>query len=72
MEAKTKATELVKNFEKLFIDANSDSWTEPSKQCALICVDEIIEHAENSYHNEDIIKGAKSYWDEVKSEIEKL
>jgi hypothetical protein len=43
-----------------------------SKQCALIAVDEIIQHIETSYHNEDIIKGSKLYWQEVKQEIEKL
>jgi hypothetical protein len=43
-----------------------------AKQCALIAVDEIIQHAENSYYNEDIINGAKLYWQEVKQEIEML
>jgi methionyl-tRNA formyltransferase len=42
------------------------------KECALIAVDEIMQHAENSYYNKDIINGAKLYWKEVKKEIEKL
>jgi hypothetical protein len=43
-----------------------------AKQCALIAVDEIIELIEKSYYDENIIKGAKLYWNEVKQEIEKL
>ena len=41
-----------------------------SKQCALIVVDEIIQHVESSYHNKDISNGAKLYWEQVKYEIE--
>ncbi len=43
-----------------------------SKQCALIVVDEIIQHVELSYHNKDISNGAKLYWEQVKYEIELL
>ena len=45
---------------------------EGARQCALIAVDQLMQHAENSYYNNDIINGAKLYWDEVKQEIEKL
>jgi glutathione synthase/RimK-type ligase-like ATP-grasp enzyme len=45
---------------------------EGARQCALIAVDQLMQHAENSYYNKDIINGAKLYWDEVKQEIEKL
>jgi hypothetical protein len=43
-----------------------------AKQCALISVDEIMELMEKSYYDENIIKGAKLYWNEVKQEIKKL
>jgi hypothetical protein len=39
------------------------------KECVLVAVDEIIQHIETSYHNEDIIKGSKLYWQQVKDEI---
>ena len=50
----------------------SKSQKEQSIDFALKCVDEIIQHLENAYYNDDIIKGAKYYWDEVKQEIIKL
>jgi hypothetical protein len=43
-----------------------------AKKCALIAVDEITQHIEMSYQNKEIINGAKSYWGQVKKEIEKL
>jgi hypothetical protein len=79
MTLKEKAKELVGKFMPYAdgVDIQEDhdqieKHLENAKQCALIAVDEIIEHIENSYHNEDIIKGAKSYWIEVKQEIEIL
>jgi hypothetical protein len=73
MTPKEKAIEL---FNKYFnIIDNCHPLTDiniSAKKCALIAVDEIMQHAENSYYNEDIIKGAKLYWQEVKQEIEKL
>lgn len=71
MTPKEKAIELVNKMhiktDVIFVMSKVQA-----KQCALIAVDEIMEHAENSYHNKDIVKGAKLYWQEVKQEIEKL
>lgn len=74
-----KAMELIEKFEKQVykydLDTNDKydmSLFHLAKQCALIAVDEIIKYAQNAYHNEDIIKGAKLYWNQVKHEIEKL
>jgi hypothetical protein len=41
-----------------------------AKKCVLVAIDEILQHIEVSYVNEDIIKGAKLYWEQVKQEIE--
>jgi hypothetical protein len=76
MKAESKAKELISRFNNSY-DEESKSYilyqnVEESKRCALIAVDEIMQHAENSYYNKDIINGAKLYWQEVKQEIEKL
>jgi len=42
MENKTDKTEvdlLAPRFYKIFIDANADNWTEPSKECASISIE---------------------------------
>jgi len=71
---KEKAKELVDKYipmTKSFV--TNIGWVESpelAKQCALLCVDEIIQHAEKAYRNEDIIIGAKLYWEEVQQEIE--
>lgn len=67
-EAKEKAKELV---EKYAVWTWNDTICnyEVAVQCALICVDEIIKHIEFAYHNEDIIKGSKLFWQEVRQEI---
>jgi len=80
MDAKQKARELVAKY----LDINSEHiidkdglWdkfsllsTDEAKQCALICVDEIID----SHYK--VFKGAKAsvndYWQDVKREINKL
>ena len=76
MTAKEKARELVAKFNTMeaqfiFIDEANDEVCHSgqithftSKQCALICVEEILEVV--LYHEQI------SYWREVKSEIEKL
>jgi hypothetical protein len=77
MTPQEKAKELYSNYLGLLIK-NSNTYIdngiteEQAKQCALIAVDEIMQHAENSYYNKDIINGAKLYWQEVKQEIGKL
>jgi len=59
MIAKEKAKELVDKFS--WIDCSSDA-----KQCALICVDEIL-NGSRLFYIEDY-----EYWREVKQEIIKL
>ena len=63
MEAKDKAIEL---FEKMYNKIQPDELgkdQESAKQCALIAVDEILEHC---------YQVMKPFWQEVKQEIEKL
>ena len=68
MTPKKKAKELVEKYAIW-------SWNEVScdyevaKQCALIAVDEILNH-EASFHS--ILDGATDYLQEVKQEIEKI
>ena len=63
MNSKDKAEELVLKY--LRIDNNTKEWfnTHIAKQCALIAVDEILEHC---------YEVMKPFWNEVKKEIEKL
>ena len=63
MIAKEKAEELVLKY--LRIDNNIKEWINIhiAKQCALIAVDEILEHC---------YQVMKPFWQEVKQEIEKL
>lgn len=58
MTPKEKAKELVMRFRRFGL-----SW-DNCKQCALICVDEIME-TQKAW-------GLNPYWEEVKTEIEKL
>ena len=73
MKANEKAMELcVKFFEpSVFEYEKKQYFEEMAKQCALICVDEIVsEHLDegiNSYVQKRI-----DYWSEVKQEINKL
>lgn len=81
MTTKDKAKELVEKFYPFAYcsDGNNSmnrnyQIEENSKQCALICVDEIINanvQEEFEGHMVDEI-GAVDYWREVKQEIEKL
>ena len=70
--AKDKARELI----DMFLDINkfvNPNWRkENAKQCALICVDEIIDVLQNIpdiYCKGNIILDAIQYWEEVKQEI---
>ena len=67
MTPKEKAIELI---EKMFSNMpkylQGKIGSETAKQCALICVDEILETESNYYPNEI------NYWQEVKQEINKL
>ncbi len=69
MTAKDKAKELVKRFYVCKISTNRFR-NEEAKQCALICVDEIVQVL---WHNHE--KNSEKmyrYYIEVKQEIEKL
>jgi len=63
MTSKEKAEELVLKY--LRIDNNTKEWFNKyiAKQCALIAVDEILEHC---------YEVMKPFWQEVKQEIENL
>ena len=72
---KEKAKELLKRFESVSKPFMKESEVqvyihpEHAKQCALICVDELIEALEhNSWQNKDCI----NHYKEVKKEIEEL
>ena len=67
MTPKDKAKELVEEFYK-WVATPDDRDIEfyKSKQCALICVDEILREIPKRFDSEEI------YWEKVKKEIEKL
>lgn len=77
MEAKNKAIELVEKFKKQQVTVSgcndggnpciitSEMYFNSAKQCALICVDEIIKEFDyNSKHDRKF-----GYWQQVKKEI---
>jgi hypothetical protein len=70
MTPKEKAIELIKKFSSFAHDefGHEKINNYKSKQCALIAVDEIIESV-NDEHVSDIFI---EFWQEVKTEIEKL
>ena len=70
MTPKLKAKELVEKFEKIIISASANSWTNESKQCAIILVQEIIQLCKDEFDYS--IYSPIDYWNEVKLEIEKL
>lgn len=71
MDSKTKAKELVDKYYHVF---NCIAF-EKAKECALICVDEIIKENEDmgEQHGivDELVKNIK-YWEECKKEIQKL
>ena len=76
MKAKDKAKELVDRFKGVTRPFSKrrtlkvDIHPEHAKQCALICVNEIVQvlwNVGHSFSNDEI-----KYWQEVKKEIEKL
>jgi hypothetical protein len=71
MNAKEKAEELVLKF--LRIENNTPEWfnTHIAKQCALIAVNEIALKI-NGHHKDSEITTFIDYWQEVKTEINKL
>jgi hypothetical protein len=72
MKPKEKAEELVEKFYSRATSYSLDrkNQNENAKQCALIAVDEIMKQC---YDYRDIdLQASYDYWEEVKSEIEKL
>jgi|688.fasta_scaffold1498928_2 hypothetical protein len=68
MTPKEKAQELVLKY--LRIENTNDWWAKvPAKQCTLIAVDELIDCTTNGL---GLTKFSKEYWQQVKTEIEKL
>ena len=70
MEAKEKANELVEMFDNVVYSnagSNNFDFESASKECALICVDEMI-NCNTIYMEGCYIE----YWQEVKQEINKL
>jgi hypothetical protein len=74
MEAKEKALQLCQKFGYLGIKwEQTNHYTlklENAKQCALICVDELIQQC-HDYRDIDL-GASKDYWQEVKKEIDLL
>jgi hypothetical protein len=72
MNAEEKADDFLNRFENILISANADSWNKEAKQCALICVDELIESYGNytGMYDQDFFDSEKRYWQQVKSHIE--
>lgn len=73
MEAKEKAKELVERFKEyshFYIDPDLEvkELEENAKQCALICVDEILENLSNI----NLRLHQITFWEEVKQEIQSL
>ena len=83
MTSKEKAKELVDMYYSLNSESNALDWCteipiEVAKRCAIMCVNQIIESSpslpilsENGTYGSDIEESA-NYWQEVKTEIEKL
>jgi len=73
MTAKEKAKQLYDRFEKIFIDANADSWGEEAKKCALIAVNEIVnELIPSDFKYQQLYTDIRTYWEQVKEEINRL
>ena len=69
MEAKEKAKELVSKFKFYQLPKDKRILIDNSKQCALICIDEILESFNYlEYYPEEF----RDYWQDVKQEINKL
>jgi len=77
MKAEDKAKELVERFDKLDTPHHRDTWYKHDAiQCALICVEEIIktEPKYASYPSVGMLiwESHINYWQDVKTEIQKL
>lgn len=67
MNPKEKAIDLVRAYNFLILDTHLGGSVDRAKQCALLCVDEIILAINNTW-----AMNAYDYWEEVREEIEKL
>ena len=76
MEAKEKAKELVDKYEyhskPMEYGMNFSGDIDHAKQCALICVDEILKENERINQGGYFPTPLTEYWQEVKQEINKL
>ena len=72
MTPKNKAEYLVDEYYQLICESIANGKFEISKDCALILVNEIIDNCDNTIVNEFIKRGAISYWNEVKQELENV
>ena len=69
MTEKEKAKELV---DKFLNEQNNTEEISEAKQCALICVDEILENITEEVMTYKPFMMNTDYWQEVKQEINKL
>jgi hypothetical protein len=77
MKPEEKAKELFGDFEPLVFNPEDsvNACDSKTKQCALICVDEILKWYKSDEMIQDFFNGespSEKYWSEVKQEIEKL
>ena len=75
MEAKEKAKELVDMFDNVVhsnAGSNNFDFESAAKQCALICIDEILENITEEVMTYKPFMMNTDYWQEVKQEINKL
>lgn len=69
MTPQEKAKELVEKYMNYFQQIIT---VEAAKQCALIAVEEIINSGPGDVDVEDDLLSGRTYWQQVKEEIEKL
>jgi hypothetical protein len=68
MKAKDKAEELMKQFDFVYIQNYTSNFE--VKQCALICVEEIIQAID--WHDFETPNKELIFWEEVKEELNKM
>ena len=73
MTPKEKAKELVERFIPFSMDNHIEKYAiHIGKQCALICVDEIIKEYTTLPHFGELYEENIEYWNKVKQEIERI
>ena len=74
MNEQEKARELVERFYKATVSVESIGDKSSAKQCALICVEEFLTEYDTKILSgrPSHLEARKAYWQNVKSEIEKL